>query len=190
MSAGLIGSFETKFNEILWLSQSNFLWEEVRKGVGHASSLLNQICRCLCLSTCLCVCISTCLCDCLSTCLCLCTFACLTFLWRAMGYTCKLPFNSSTNLCFQDSKFKCGIKQQISQHFTSNLIGCQLKALDRLKRISYKELNFMFGLKKNGVWALSIGLGGRKGVDIIILGSEVICNVNMLLYQFPLYKCK
>ena len=67
MSAGLIGSFETKFNEILWLSQSNFLWEEVRKRVGHASSLLNQICLCLCFSTCLCVC--------LSTCLCLCTFA-------------------------------------------------------------------------------------------------------------------
>ena len=48
MSAGLIGSFETKFNEILWLSQSNFLWEEVRKRVGHASSLLNKICLCLC----------------------------------------------------------------------------------------------------------------------------------------------
>ena len=40
-SAGLIGSFETKFNEILWLSQSNFLWVEVRKRVGHASSFLN-----------------------------------------------------------------------------------------------------------------------------------------------------
>ena len=47
MSAGLIGSFETKFNEILWLSQSNFLWEEVRKRVGHASSL-SKICLCLC----------------------------------------------------------------------------------------------------------------------------------------------
>ena len=170
MSARLIGSFETKFNEILWLSQSNFLWVKVRKRVGHASSLLNQICRCLCLSTCLCVCISTCLCDCLSTCLCLCTFACLIFFVVSqmgygimdMGCPCKLPFNSSTNLCFLDSKLKCGIKQQISQHFTSNLIGCQLKALDRLKRISYKELNFMFGLKKMGFERLVKALVGGK----------------------------
>ena len=148
MSAGLIGSFETKFNEILWLSQSNFLWEEVRKRVGHASSFLNQICPCLCF-------FSTCLCVCHSTCLCLCTFACLIFFVVSqmgygimdMGCPCKLPFNSSTNLCFLDSKLKCGIKQQISQHFTSNLIGCQLKALYRLKKISHKELNFMFRVK-------------------------------------------
>ena len=118
MSAGLIGSFETKFNEILWLSQSYFLWEEVRKRVGHANSY--QI-KFVFVFVFLLVFVFVFLLVFVFVHL-LCTF----FVMSQIGYTstCKLPFNSSTNLCFLDSKLKCGIKQQISQHFTSNLIGC------------------------------------------------------------------